>query len=140
MKFADASRRRFRPDASLLSVAALIAVAPALLGGSRYAYDIAVVAMVYGMFAVSWDLACGTTGELSFGHSFFVGTAGFTAAIVISRCDVPPWAALLIGAGAGALAGLVIGLLTLRPTGPVFTLVALAAQLPRDSTGFLLGS
>jgi branched-chain amino acid transport system permease protein len=140
MKSADASPRRFRPDVSPLSVAILIAVAPALLGGTRYAYDMAVVAMVYGMFAVSWDLACGTTGELSFGHSFFIGTAGFTAAIVISRFDVPPWAALLTGAGAGALAGLVIGLLTLRHTGPVFTLVTMAAQLTLYRTLFVWGS
>lgn len=140
MRSADAPRRRFQPDASLLSVAVLIVLAPALLGGSRYAYDMAVVAMAYGMFAVSWDLACGTTGELSFGHSFFVGTAGFTAAIVISRFDVAPWAALFIGAGAGALAGLAIGLLTLRHTGPVFTLVTMAAQLTLYRTIFVWGS
>jgi branched-chain amino acid transport system permease protein len=140
MKFGDALRQRLRSNFAFLSVAALIAATPALLGGSRYAFDIAVVAMVYGMFAVSWDLACGSTGELSFGHSFFVGTAGFTAAIVISRFNVPPWSALFIGAGAGALAGLVIGLLTLRHSGPVFTLVTMAAQLTLYRTVFVWGS
>jgi branched-chain amino acid transport system permease protein len=139
MKSAEAPGRRPRIDVGLMTIASVAIVMPFVLGGSRYAYDMAIVAMAYAMFAVSWDLACGTTGELSFGHSFFIGTAGFATAIAISRFQFAPWPSLLIGSAAGGLAGFTIGLLTLRHTGPVFTLVTMAAQLTLYRLVFVWG-
>ena len=126
-------------DFALLSVIALIAVTPLFLGGSRYAYDMAIVAMIYAMFAVSWDLACGTTGELSFGHSFFIGAAGFATAIAVTRLGLGAWSGLLFGTLTGGVAGLAIGLLTLKHTGPVFTLITMAAQLTLYRLVFVWG-
>src|SRR5262245_52463210 len=99
-------------DYGVLSIVIVIALTPLLLGNSRFAYDMAIVAMIYAMFAVSWDLVCGTTGELSFGHSVFIGTSGFATAIALTRFGLGPWSGLLIGTFAGALTGLIIGLLT----------------------------
>src|ERR1700726_1260493 len=88
----------------VLSVAGATAVAlvlPLGWGYSTYALDLATVAMIYAMFTVSWDLFCGATGELSFGHTFFVGTAAFATALLESRLGFSPLAAIIAGALVG---------------------------------------
>ena len=124
----------------LVPVAGAVAVAlllPLGWGYSAYALDLATVALIYAMFTVSWDLFCGATGELSFGHTFFVGTAAFATALFESRLGFPPLAAVLSGALVGALAGALVGVLTLRHSGAVFTLVTMALQLSFHRTLFL---
>lgn len=124
----------------VLSVAAATAVAALLplgWGYSTYALDLVSVALIYAMFTVSWELFCGATGELSFGHTFFVGTAAFSTALLEARLGFPPLAAVLSGALVGAAAGALVGVLTLRHTGAVFTLVTMALQLSFHRTLFL---
>jgi ABC-type branched-subunit amino acid transport system permease subunit len=124
----------------LLPVAGAVAVAVLLpfgWGYSNYALDLVTVALIYAMFTVSWELFCGATGELSFGHTFFVGTAAYATALLQSSLGIPPLAAVLSGTLAGAAAGALVGLLTLRHSGAVFTLVTMALQLSFHRTLFL---
>ncbi len=116
-----------------------IALLPALLGTSTYYLDVATMALIYSLLVLSWDLFCGTTGELSFGHTFFVGAAAFSTAILQSQLGLSPLLAAAGGALAGALAGALIGVLTLRHRGAVFTMVTMAVQLSFHRTLFLLG-
>jgi branched-chain amino acid transport system permease protein len=121
-------------------VAAVVAAAlPLFVGTSPYSLDIATVALLFAMFTSSWDFFCGSTGELSFGHSFFVGTAAFGTALLEARLGFSPELAILSGALVGAGAGALIGLLTLRHSGAVFTLVTMAAQLGFHRSLFLWG-
>lgn len=121
-----------------VAVAAVVAMLlPLGWGYSTYALDLVTVALIYGMFTVSWDLFCGATGELSFGHTFFVGTAAFSTALLESGLGFPPLAALISGALVGGAAGALVGLLTLRHSGAVFTLVTMALQLSFQRTLFL---
>lgn len=132
-------KRLFANIHALHAVMAAVAIValPLLLGSTTYALDVATIALVYALFALSWDFFCGATGELSFGQTFFTGTAAFATAIVQSRLGAPPFLALLAGVAAGAVAGLAIGTLTLRHTGAVFTMVTMAAQLSFHRTLFL---
>jgi branched-chain amino acid transport system permease protein len=112
------------------AVALLLAVAcPHLLGGGQYAFDMVQVALAFALIAAAWDFLCGLTGETSFGHSLFVGVAAYAAALAEARWGVGPVGAALVGAGAGALAGGLVGLLTLRQAGAVFAMVTMASQL-----------
>lgn len=121
--------QRWPATAPTLVGALAIMALPLLLGTSPYALDIATMALLFAMFTSSWDFFCGATGELSFGHSFFVGTAAFGTALAEAHLGLPPELAILSGALVGAAAGALIGLLTLRHSGAVFTLVTMAAQL-----------
>jgi branched-chain amino acid transport system permease protein len=130
MKSAKLTSRSPRKGLSAAGVALVVAaVLPWLLGGNLYAYDLAVVAMVYGLFAVAWDVFCGSTGEYSFGHSLFIGVSAYAVALLQARLGLPPVAACLAGALVGALAGAVAGLLTIRHTAAVFAMVTMALQL-----------
>jgi len=131
---ANARLRGVLPVAGAIAVAVLL---PIGWGYSTYALDLATVALIYAMFTVSWDLFCGATGELSFGHTFFVGTAAYATALLESRLGCPPVAAVLSGALVGGLAGTLVGVLTLRHSGAVFTLVTMALQLSFHRTLFL---
>lgn len=127
----------WRATAPVLVAAVATASLPLLLGTSPYALDIATVALLFAMFTSSWDFFCGSTGELSFGHSFFIGTAAFGTALLQTRLGLPPGLAIFSGALIGAGAGALIGLLTLRHSGAVFTLVTMAAQLGFHRSLFL---
>jgi branched-chain amino acid transport system permease protein len=82
--------------------------------------------MCFALFACSLNLVLGRVGLLSFGHAAFFGGAGFFAGYVMRDLGWPPEVALLLGTCAGALFGLVFGLLAIRRQGIYFAMVTLA--------------
>lgn len=75
--------------------------------------------------AQSWNLLAGYGGQVNLGHAAFFGIGA-----VVSRSlwmqGTPVAAALVAGSGAAALAGLAIGLPSLRLRGPYFAIGTLA--------------
>lgn len=108
-----------------LSILALCAL-PWLLPSQALAVNV----LIYGLFAVGYNLLFGYTGLLSFGHAAFFGTGAYLTGIAIGRFDVPWFAAIALAtAGAGLLA-LIMGGLSIRTRGIYFSMVTLAlAQL-----------
>lgn len=128
---------KVRVALAVAGAAAVAVLLPLGWGYSTFALDLATVALIYGMFTVSWQLFCGATGELSFGHTFFVGTAAYATALLQAKLGFSALASLLSGALVGAAAGVLVGVLTLRHTAAVFTLVTMALQLTFYRTLFL---
>lgn len=130
--------RRF---AIFTTVLALLASAPWLL--NPYQLGILLKILIWGLFAMSYDLIFGYTGLLSLGHSVYFGLGAYSAAFVILQTQlgiaVPLMAGLLIGGGVAAL----IGMLAVRSGGHGFIIVTavtallfyLLAQSRRDLTG-----
>ncbi len=129
--------RRTRVLVFLVCAMAVVVVCPLLLGGNQYALDVAQVALAFALFTVAWDFLCGSTGEVSFGHSLFVGMAAYTAALTEARLGFSPALAILSGIAVGSAAGVIVGLLTLRQTGAVFAMVTMAVQLTFHQSLFL---
>jgi branched-chain amino acid transport system permease protein len=77
----------------------------------------------YVMLACSWDLLTGFTGNVNFGHAFFIAGAGFTGALLNLHLGWGYWLTLPIGGLVAALCGLVVGSFTLRLRGPYFAAV-----------------
>jgi len=104
---------------------------PFFFQGSAGSYylRIFIFANMYVIFAVSWDLLSGYTGQLNFGHALFFGVAAYTTALLNIHLDWQPWATIPIGALAGVIAGLVVCLPALRLRGPYLALVTLAFPL-----------
>jgi len=82
--------------------------------------------MCFALFATSLNLLLGYVGLLSFGHAAFFGVAAYVAGSALRDHGLPPEVALLLGAGAGATLGFVMGLLAIRRKGIYFAMVTLA--------------
>jgi branched-chain amino acid transport system permease protein len=87
---------------------------------------LAVNILIFGLFAVGFNLLFGYTGLLSFGHAAFLGVGSYLTGIGMVHMGLPWGAAVLLGVVSAALAGLVIGYLAIRTRGIYFSMVTLA--------------
>lgn len=87
---------------------------------------LAVNILVFGLYAVGFNLLYGYTGMLSFGHAAFFGVGGYLTGISMVHFGVPWLAAVGIGVLASTLVGLAIGFLAIRSRGIYFAMVTLA--------------
>src|SRR5205807_3887847 len=74
----------------------------------------------------AFNLLIGFVGLLSFGHAMFLGTAGYVCANAAKVWGFTPELAILAGAAAAAVLGLVTGLLAIRRQGIYFAMITLA--------------
>jgi branched-chain amino acid transport system permease protein len=87
---------------------------------------LAVNILIFGLYAVGFNLLFGYTGLLSFGHAAFLGIGSYLAGISIVQAGLPWWAAIIIGVASAALAGAIIGFFAIRTRGIYFSMVTLA--------------
>ncbi len=87
---------------------------------------LAVNILIFGLYAVGFNLLFGYTGLLSFGHAAFLGAGSYGAGIVMVHYGWPWYAAIPAGLVLAALFGLVIGYLAIRSRGIYFSMVTLA--------------
>lgn len=100
---------------------ATIALPLALPG--TYHRHVLVLAGIYALMALGFDLVLGYVGELSLGHAAFFGIGAYTTALVTRGHGVPfPVDLLLAGLLTGVL-GFLIGAPSLRLSGPYFAIV-----------------
>ena len=89
-------------------------------------HALAVNVLIFGLYAVGFNLLFGYTGLLSFGHATFLGIGSYAAGMVIVHAGWPWWLAIALGVTSAALAGALIGALALRTRGIYFSMVTLA--------------
>lgn len=77
------------------------------------------------ILAVSLHLIIGITGQFSIGHAGFLAVGAYASAIITTKLGLPFPLALLIGGVAAAVAGLVIGIPTLRLRGDYLAIATL---------------
>ncbi len=87
---------------------------------------LAVNILIFGLYAVGYNLLFGYTGMLSFGHAAFFGVGSYITGIAIVHFGLHWLAAIVAGVAASALVGLVIGYLAIRTRGIYFAMVTLA--------------
>ncbi|MBY4897673.1 branched-chain amino acid ABC transporter permease [Cupriavidus sp. AU9028] len=91
------------------------------------AYPVFVLKVLcFALFACAFNLLIGYTGLLSFGHAAFFGGAGYVAGHAMKEWGVTPEVGLLLGTGAGAVLGYVVGALAIRRQGIYFSMITLA--------------
>jgi branched-chain amino acid transport system permease protein len=104
---------------------AVLLVFPILIE-DPYLLRILTLASIFAIFAASWDLLSGFTGQMNFGHALFFGVSSYTAALLNLHLHIPPWGTIPLGALAAVLAGLIIGIPCLRLRGTYLALTTLA--------------
>jgi branched-chain amino acid transport system permease protein len=88
-------------------------------------------ALCFALFACAFNLLLGFGGLLSFGHSMFLGTAGYVCAYAAKSWGLTPELAILLGTFAAGALGAIVGALAIRRQGIYFAMITLAVAQMR---------
>jgi branched-chain amino acid transport system permease protein len=100
-----------------------------LVYSDAYVLRILTMTCIFAIFAASWDLLAGYTGQVNFGHALFFGAGAYTSALLSLKLGVSPWLTIWAGAAVAALFGYLSGYLCLRLRGSYLSLATLAFPL-----------
>ena len=114
-------------EALVMAVAAAVMIAlPWLLpmiGGYR---ELATRVLIWGIFALGFDILVGFTGFLSFGHAAFWGLGAYVAGFYLRHFGTAALPAMLLGTAVATAVAVLLGYLTLRRHGIYFAILTLA--------------
>ena len=111
----------------------------------NYVLSLATLALYFAFTGQAWNVMMGFAGQLSLGHSLFVGLGAYAAAALFVKFGIGPWAGLWLAMALCVAAGAAIGLLAFRfgISGVYFALLTIAfAEFTRigfDHIGWLGG-
>lgn len=91
---------------------AFLLVAPLFVG--NYILSVLILVLYFAYTGQAWNVMMGFAGQLSLGHSLYVGLAAYTAAALYVHFGIGPWAGVWIAILISMTAGLVIGFLAFR--------------------------
>jgi branched-chain amino acid transport system permease protein len=106
-----------------LGVVALLAVLQFLL--PPFHHGMMARIMVLAAYATGYNLLLGYTGLMSLGHAMFFAAGMYGTGLTIQHLGLGVAAAFLAGVAAGLVVAGVVGLITLRTTGPAFLIVTM---------------
>ena len=109
----------------LLGATFAIAIAAPPLMPSFYVH-IAILIIIFAVFAMSLDILMGYAGLPSLGHAAFYGFAAYTAGLVCARYSGTWWQGAALGLLASSLLAAAFGFIALRARGLYFLLITLA--------------
>ena len=113
--------------AKITQITYVVLLALALAAPFLGLYPVFVMKLLcFALFACAFNLLLGFTGLLSFGHAAFFGSAAYVTGWFIKSQGWTPELALLAGAVAAGLIGLLVGLVAIRRQGIYFAMITLA--------------
>ena len=120
----------------LLLVAFLVALAPFILNpfpeGSGMAQfnagypDLMQRFVIFGIFAIGFNILFGLTGYLSFGHAAFLGVGSYAAIWMMKLLTMNIIPAIILSVIVAGLFSLLVGWISLRRSGIYFSILTLA--------------
>jgi len=87
---------------------------------------ILILAAIFAIYAASWDVLAGFTGQLNLGHALFFGVGAYTAGLLNLHFDLPPWVTIPLAGACAVVVGMIAGMPALRLRGFYLALVTLA--------------
>jgi len=100
-----------------------------LITDSTYYLYILTISNLLVIFAVSWDLLSGYSGQVNFGHALFFGVAAYSVALLNKYFGLQPWATIPIGTLVATGVGVLTCFPALRLRGPYLSLLTMAFPL-----------
>jgi branched-chain amino acid transport system permease protein len=97
--------------------------------GDPYVMRILTMTCIFAIFAASWDLLAGYTGQVNFGHALFFGAGAYASGLLSHDLGITPWVTIWAGAAFATLVGFLVGYLCLRLRGSYLSLATLAFPL-----------
>ncbi|MBO4221778.1 branched-chain amino acid ABC transporter permease [Bradyrhizobium neotropicale] len=118
----------FRLDQILMAAVVAAMILFATVSTSEESLNLISLILIWGLFAIGFDLIFGMAGMLSFGHAAMFGAGGYALALMAPQFGFVP--SLLVAAVAGAALAFLLSIFALRVSGLFFSLLTLAlAQL-----------
>lgn len=110
----------------LALLAALLVALPGFVG--PYALSVATLILYFAYTGQAWNVMMGFAGQLSLGHSLYVGVGAYAAGGIFFHYGIGPWAGVWVAIALCVLLGLVIGFLAFRfgISGVYFALLTIA--------------
>jgi branched-chain amino acid transport system permease protein len=95
---------------------------------SNYALSVATLILYFAFTGQAWNVMMGFAGQLSLGHSLYVGVGAYVAAAMFVNLEIAPWAGLWIAVLVCMALGAAIGFLAFRfgISGVYFALLTIA--------------
>ncbi|WP_151475877.1 branched-chain amino acid ABC transporter permease [Streptomyces albicerus] len=112
-------------------MAAVVAVALSFpsMAPSPYELTVGIAIVNYAVLSTSWNFVGGFTGYISLGHGAFAGLGAYTTALLVTKADLPSFAALFVSAALVAVLAVPVGYAALRVRGASFVIVSIALVL-----------
>ena len=132
-----------RPVAGLLALLALLTAFPLFIG--PYVLSVLTLVLFLAYSGQAWNVMMGFAGQLSLGHSLYVGVGAYAAGALFFYYGIGPWAGVWLAVLLCVALGLAIGFLAFRfrISGVYFALLTIAfAEFTRvgfDHIGWLGG-
>jgi branched-chain amino acid transport system permease protein len=115
-----------RARAALAVFLVFIATAPLLLAQFPFYITLMNYIALATLVSLGLVLLTGVVGLMSFGQQAFAGLAAYTSAVLTTMYGTSPWIALLAALAVTALAGLILGVISLRLSGHYLALATIA--------------
>src|SRR3954465_13652482 len=95
---------------------------------NSYVLSVATLVLYLAYVGQAWNVMMGFAGQLSLGHSLYVGLGAYAAAGLFQHFGIGPWAGVCLAMVVCAAAGVIIGLLAFRMgiSGVHFSLLTVA--------------
>lgn len=128
----------------LAALLVLLAVFP--LFASGYLLAVGFLILYFAFVGQAWNVMMGFAGQLSLGHSLYVGLGAYAAAALYVHYGLSPWIGLGAALGISMLAGAAIGFLAFRfgVSGVYFAILTIAfaefARIGFDHFAWVRGS
>ena len=128
----------------LATLGAVLVFLPAVAG--HYLLSVMTLFLFFAYAGQAWNIMMGFAGQLSLGHSLYLGVGAYAAAALYFHFGIGPWAGLWLSIALCALFGAAIGALAFRygVAGVYFTLLTIAfaefARIGLDHFSWLGGS
>jgi branched-chain amino acid transport system permease protein len=100
-----------------------------LITTQTYYLYILTISNLLVIFAVSWDLLSGYSGQVNFGHALFFGVSAYSVALLNKYFGWQPWATIPIGTLVATGVGVLTCFPALRLRGPYLSLLTMAFPL-----------
>ncbi|MFO7712344.1 MAG: branched-chain amino acid ABC transporter permease [Dehalococcoidia bacterium] len=97
-----------------------------LMTNDAYIMRLMTIAAILAIFAVSWDVLSGYSGQVNFGHALFFGAGAYGAALLYRHAGLQPWATIPLGAIIATGIGVATCFPALRLRPPYLSLLTLA--------------
>ncbi|MBN2398527.1 MAG: branched-chain amino acid ABC transporter permease, partial [Deltaproteobacteria bacterium] len=130
-------KREYYEDIELFSsgtilfwtVVLLVALVAAPFFLSTYHIYLFNLILVHVIVAVGLNILVGSTGQIALGHAGFFAIGAYVTVLLMTKLQIPFFAAILIAAFISAFFGFILGLPALRLEGPYLAIATLAFGL-----------
>ena len=113
---------------SLLTLALVLPAIPFFFTINSYVLNIFMQAVTYGIAVLGMTIVLGYTGQINLAQAAFFGLGAYAVALGTVVLGLNFWVSLLLGIAVAALAGLVLGLTTLRLGGHYLAMITISFQ------------